>query len=114
MIVTAAGGLEHWKSKQKVQNHDNTNTSIATNEGEEDKVKEVKDKETKSKKKNTVSETVRADCSLNICNIWLLIDLRDATCSNRLCFEKSSLGCLLCVFSGCMMCVLTLWYCRCR
>ena len=57
MIVTAAGGLENWKSKQKAQNHDNTNTSIATNEGEEDKVKEVKDKETKSKKKNTVSET---------------------------------------------------------
>ena len=57
MIVTAAGGLENWKSKHKAQNHDNQNTSIATNEGEEDKVKEVKDKETKSKKKNTVSET---------------------------------------------------------
>ena len=59
MIVLFSGGIEHWKSKQKSQPNDNTDvsmtTSLGTNNVDDDKVKEVKDKESKSKKKNTVS-----------------------------------------------------------
>ena len=53
------GGIEQWKIKQKSQTIDNTDVSMTTSlttNNTDDQVKEVKDKESKSKKRNTVSE----------------------------------------------------------